>query len=197
MRSYSSGYRCSRLVQRLATVPASIASGVRTAIDFVRNPSRGGLAVAGAIGFWAANIGILWASFHAFDVEVPLGVVVQGFFVGMVANLIPFVPGGVGAVDAGLIGTFVLFGLPGQRGLRRRPRLPADRLLAADPARDRGLLPAAAHGRALAGGAGARPSGATWPSRSRARSACAARPLLQKVKYDERSEPVTPADRLM
>ena len=90
-----------------------MASGVRTAIDFVRNPSRGGLAIAGPIGFWAANIGILWASFHAFDVEVPLGVVVQGFFVGMVANLIPFVPGGVGAVDAGLIGTFVLFGLPG------------------------------------------------------------------------------------
>ena len=60
--------------------------------------------------------------------------VVQGFFVGMVANLIPFVPGGVGAVDAGLIGTFVLFGLAGQRGLRRRPRLPVDRVLAADPA---------------------------------------------------------------
>jgi uncharacterized protein (TIRG00374 family) len=113
MRSYARGYRFTGLVQRLATVPASLASGVRTAIDFVRNPSRGGLAIAGAIGFWAANIGILWASFHAFDVEVPLSVVVQGFFVGMVANLIPFVPGGVGAVDAGLIGTFVLFGLPG------------------------------------------------------------------------------------
>jgi uncharacterized protein (TIRG00374 family) len=38
--------------------------------------------------------------------------VVQGFFVGMVANLFPFAPGGVGAVDAGLIGTFVLFDLP-------------------------------------------------------------------------------------
>ena len=44
---------------------------------------------------------ILWASFHAFGVYVPLGVVVQGFFVGMVANLFPFAPGGVGAVDAG------------------------------------------------------------------------------------------------
>jgi uncharacterized protein (TIRG00374 family) len=93
MRAYSRGYRFTGMVQRLATVPASLASGVRTAIDFVRNPSRGGLAIAGAIGFWAANIGILWASFHAFDVEVPLSVVVQGFFVGMVANLIPFVPG--------------------------------------------------------------------------------------------------------
>jgi uncharacterized protein (TIRG00374 family) len=83
------------------------------AIDFVRNPSRGGLAVLGAVGFWVSNIGILWAAFHAYGAHVPLGVVVQGFFVGMVANLFPFAPGGVGAVDAGLIGTFVLFDVPG------------------------------------------------------------------------------------
>jgi uncharacterized protein (TIRG00374 family) len=70
------------------------------------------MAVAGAVGFWAAQIGILWAAFHAYEVHVPLGVVVQGFFLGMVANLFPFAPGGVGAVDAGLIGTFVLFDLP-------------------------------------------------------------------------------------
>ena len=75
-------------------------------------PTSGALAIGGAIGFWAANIAILWASFHAFDVSVPLGVVVQGFFLGMLANLIPFAPGGVGAVDAGMIGAFVLFGLP-------------------------------------------------------------------------------------
>jgi uncharacterized protein (TIRG00374 family) len=36
----------------------------------------------------------------------------MGFFIGMTANLIPFVPAGVGAVDAGMIGTFVLFGFP-------------------------------------------------------------------------------------
>jgi len=112
LSGFAQGYRLARYAQRLATAPATLARGTRTAIDFVRNPSRGGLAVAGAIGFWAANIGILWAAFHAYDVHVPLGVVVQGFFVGMVANLFPFAPGGVGAVDAGMIGTFVLFGLP-------------------------------------------------------------------------------------
>ena len=107
------GRRFSGLMRRLATLPATLGSGTRTAIQFVRNPSHGGLAIAGAIGFWASNIGILWAAFHAFGVHVPLGVVIQGFFVGMVANLIPFVPGGVGAVDAGMIGTFVLFDVPG------------------------------------------------------------------------------------
>jgi uncharacterized protein (TIRG00374 family) len=110
--SFSQGYRFRRWAQRLASAPATLARGTRTAIDFVRNPSRGGLAVVGAIGFWACNIGILWAAFHAYNVHVPLGVVVQGFFVGMIANLFPLAPGGVGAVDAGMIGTFVLFGLP-------------------------------------------------------------------------------------
>jgi uncharacterized protein (TIRG00374 family) len=112
LASFSEGYRFRRWAQRLASAPATLASGTRTAIAFVRDPSRGGMALAGAVGFWAANIGILWASFHAYGVHVPLGVVIQGFFVGMVANLFPFAPGGVGAVDAGLIGTFVLFDLP-------------------------------------------------------------------------------------
>jgi uncharacterized protein (TIRG00374 family) len=105
--------RFGAIAKRLATAPATLAQGTRTAIAFVRHPSSGALAVGGAIGFWAANIAILWASFHAFDVSVPLGVVVQGFFLGMVANLFPFAPGGVGAVDAGMIGAFVLFGIPG------------------------------------------------------------------------------------
>jgi putative heme transporter len=111
IEGHTSG-RFGAIAQRLATAPATLAQGTRTAIAFVRHPSSGALAVGGAIGFWAANIAILWASFHAFDVSVPLGVVIQGFFLGMLANLIPFAPGGVGAVDAGMIGAFVLFGLP-------------------------------------------------------------------------------------
>lgn len=97
---------------RLAPVPAMVAEGVRAALKLVTHPTRAGLAVIGALGFWAANIGILWASFKCFDIAVPFGVVVMGFFLGMVANLIPFVPAGVGAVDAGMIGVFVLFGFP-------------------------------------------------------------------------------------
>jgi uncharacterized protein (TIRG00374 family) len=104
--------RFGRFAQRIATAPATFAQGTRTAIAFMRDPSQGGLAVAGAIGFWGANIGILWAAFQAFDVAVPFGVIVMGFFVGMVANLFPLAPGGVGAVDAGMIGAFVVFGLP-------------------------------------------------------------------------------------
>jgi uncharacterized protein (TIRG00374 family) len=101
-----------RTMRRLATVPSTAAVGTREAIAFVREPERGALAILGAVGFWAAQIGILWASFKAFGVEVPLAVVVQAFFLGMFANLIPL-PGGVGGVDAGLLGAFALFGVHG------------------------------------------------------------------------------------
>jgi putative heme transporter len=111
IQSFAGGYRRTRYLQRLAKGPATLASGVRTAIAYVRHPRRGALAVLGAVGFWAANIGILWASFEAFGGDVPFAVLVQGFFVGMAANLIPSPAGGVGAVDAGMIGAFALFGV--------------------------------------------------------------------------------------
>ena len=106
------GQRRTTLVSRLATGPATVATGVRTAIRFISHPRRGASAVLGAVGFWAANIGVLWASFEAFGGDVPFAVLVQGFFVGMAANLIPSPAGGVGSVDAGMIGAFVLFGIP-------------------------------------------------------------------------------------
>ncbi|HWB70198.1 MAG TPA: lysylphosphatidylglycerol synthase transmembrane domain-containing protein [Solirubrobacterales bacterium] len=106
------GERGQSIAHAIARVPATVGEGFRFALGLFAHPSRGGLAVLGAAGFWAANIGILWAAFHAFGVHVPLAVVVQGFFLGMVANLFPLAPAGVGAVDAGMIGAFVLFGLP-------------------------------------------------------------------------------------
>jgi uncharacterized protein (TIRG00374 family) len=105
--------RAARVAGRLARGPATVATGVRTAIAYIRHPRRGALAVAGATGFWAANIAVLWASFKAFGTHVPVAVMVQGFFIGMTANLIPSPAGGVGSVDAGMIGAFLLFGIQG------------------------------------------------------------------------------------
>ena len=103
--------RLTNLASRVAALPATLASGVRTAIDHVRNPRLGAESVLAAVGFWAGNIATLWAAFKAFGVDVEFGVLVQGFFVGMVANLAPSPAAGVGTVDAGLIGAFVVFGL--------------------------------------------------------------------------------------
>jgi uncharacterized protein (TIRG00374 family) len=99
-------------VEWASRVPETAGEGFRFALSLFTHPRKGGLAVLGAAGFWAFNIGVLWASFHALGIQVPFAVVVQGFFLGMVANLFPLAPAGVGAVDAGMIGAFVLFGLP-------------------------------------------------------------------------------------
>ncbi|HEU4943926.1 MAG TPA: lysylphosphatidylglycerol synthase transmembrane domain-containing protein [Solirubrobacterales bacterium] len=106
------GGRGGAVADKLAKVPATAGEGVRFGFSLLLRPTHGGLAVIGAAGYWAANIGILWASFKALGVHVPLAVVIQGFFLGMVGNLFPLAPAGVGAVDAGMIGAFVLFGLP-------------------------------------------------------------------------------------
>ena len=110
--SLSGTGRFAKIARKAASAPATFAQGTRDALAFAEDPKSAVLAFGGAIGFWAANIGILWASFQAFHVEVPFGVIVQGFFLGMVANLFPLAPGGVGAVDAGMIGAFVLFDIP-------------------------------------------------------------------------------------
>src|SRR5205823_2174142 len=107
----ASGSRWSRMAASFARVPATMASGTRTALSHFRHPNRSAVALLGALGGWGGNIGILWACFEAFGVHVPFAVVVQGFFVGMVANLAPSPAAGVGTVDAGLIGAFVLFGI--------------------------------------------------------------------------------------
>ena len=109
---WAQGHRRVGLARRIASVPATIATGTRTALSILRHPSSGLLAIVGAAGFWAANIGVLWACFHAFGESVPKAVLVQGFFVGMTANLLPFFPGGVGSVDAGMIAAFLAFGEP-------------------------------------------------------------------------------------
>jgi uncharacterized protein (TIRG00374 family) len=110
--SWARGHRRVGLARRVASVPATIASGTRAALAILRHPSSGLLSIAGAAGFWAANIAVLWACFHAFGESVPKAVLIQGFFVGMTANLLPFFPGGVGSVDAGMIAAFLAFGLP-------------------------------------------------------------------------------------
>jgi uncharacterized membrane protein YbhN (UPF0104 family) len=97
--------RVGRLAQRLANAPAATSAGIRDAAAHLRSRDP---ALVGAIAFWAFQIGVLWASFRAFGGRVPTAVLVQGFFVGMLGNLLPL-PGGVGGVEGGMIGAFAAF----------------------------------------------------------------------------------------
>jgi uncharacterized protein (TIRG00374 family) len=95
--------RLARIAQKVATIPASTSAGVREAIRHLwsRDP-----ALLGSLAFWGFNIAVLWACFHAFGEPPPWGVLIMGYFVGMLGNLLPL-PGGVGGVDGGMIGAFV------------------------------------------------------------------------------------------
>jgi uncharacterized protein (TIRG00374 family) len=99
--------RLGRILQRLASVPAASSAGIRDAIEHIRarNP-----ALLGAILFWAFQIAVLWAAFHAFGDSPPLAVLVQAFFIGMLGNLLP-IPGGVGGVEGGMVGAYTAFGV--------------------------------------------------------------------------------------
>ena len=96
-----------RFVSRLAQMPASASAGIREALRRVRSRDRACLA---AIAFWAFQIAVLWASFRAFGESPALAVLVLGFFVGMLGNLLPL-PGGIGGVDGGMIGAFAALGV--------------------------------------------------------------------------------------
>ncbi|MBS1871442.1 MAG: flippase-like domain-containing protein [Actinobacteria bacterium] len=100
--------RLARWLRRFALAPASMRGGIRFALHKAVHPD---LAMVGAVSWWAFNVAILWASFRAFGEAPPLAVIVQAFFVGMLANLLP-IPGGIGGVDGGMIGALAAFGLP-------------------------------------------------------------------------------------
>ncbi|MDA0159313.1 flippase-like domain-containing protein [Solirubrobacter ginsenosidimutans] len=84
-----------------------IGDGVRDARGLIR---RGNPGLIGAAMWWAFDIACLWACFNAFGESPAVGVLVLGYFVGMLANTLPL-PGGVGGVDGGMIGMFVAFGV--------------------------------------------------------------------------------------
>ena len=102
------GGRLARIAQRLANAPAAFSAGMREALCHVRERDP---ALLGAIAYWGFNIAVLWACFHAFGDPPPLAVVIMGYFVGFLGNLLPL-PGGIGGVDGGMIGAFAAFGVP-------------------------------------------------------------------------------------
>jgi uncharacterized membrane protein YbhN (UPF0104 family) len=110
--SHRSG-RIGRLATRFATLPATMGSGVRTALGLVRDRHWG---LLGAVAYWGFDIACLGASFRAFGTVVPVAVLVMGYFLGTLGSLLPL-PGGIGGVEGGMIGAFAAFGQPAGRAV--------------------------------------------------------------------------------
>jgi uncharacterized membrane protein YbhN (UPF0104 family) len=87
----------------------AVVEGAREAVTILRSGNV--LVIGGAIGYWAWDNAVLWAAFHAFGASVPLTVVLMGYLIGQLGGLLP-IPGGVGGIDGGLIGTLIVYGAP-------------------------------------------------------------------------------------
>jgi uncharacterized membrane protein YbhN (UPF0104 family) len=105
--------RIGRLATRFATLPATLGSGVRTALGLIRDRRLG---LLGAVGYWGFDIAVLGVSFKAFGATVPVAVLVMGYFLGTLGSLLPL-PGGIGGVEGGMIGAFAAFGVPADRAV--------------------------------------------------------------------------------
>jgi uncharacterized membrane protein YbhN (UPF0104 family) len=98
-----------KLRKALREVRKALVVGTREAVELVR--SRNLLVIAGALGYWAWDNAVLWATFHAFDYSPPITVILMGYLIGQLGGLLPL-PGGLGGIDGGLIGTLVVYGVP-------------------------------------------------------------------------------------
>ena len=87
---------------------AQLLSGVSSAESAVRHPSW---RLIGALGYLGFDIAVLWATLSGVGYSPPLAVLILGYIIGYLANVIP-VPGAVGVLEGGLAGTLVLYGAP-------------------------------------------------------------------------------------
>jgi uncharacterized protein (TIRG00374 family) len=92
---------------RTAALLRGVAESVRDTKATVFRPEW---RVVGAFGYLLFDIAVLWACFRALGKAPPLASIVLGYQVGYLANVVP-IPGGIGALDFGLVGMLVLYGV--------------------------------------------------------------------------------------
>jgi uncharacterized membrane protein YbhN (UPF0104 family) len=93
----------------LLELGVALGTGARGAIKLFRE--RDPVALAAGAAYLFFDIAALWAAVRAFHGQPQLQPLAMAYLVGQLAGEIP-VPGGLGAVDGGLIGALVLYGLP-------------------------------------------------------------------------------------
>jgi uncharacterized membrane protein YbhN (UPF0104 family) len=98
-----------KIASALRFVRRSLGQGVRDGVSLLRQRSPGVL--VGSIGTMAFDLAVLGVCFKAFGYSPPLGVLVLGYLIGQLGGNLP-IPGGIGGIDGGLIGAFVLYHQP-------------------------------------------------------------------------------------
>lgn len=99
--------RISSYHPRTAVVFGTIGGAVWDSLRLLRHPD---VRLLGALGYWLFDNLVLYACLRAFGHAPSFWAVAMAYLVGMLANSIP-VPGGFVAVEGGLVGMLVLFGV--------------------------------------------------------------------------------------
>jgi uncharacterized membrane protein YbhN (UPF0104 family) len=105
----SPGRDAGRLRRAVASGRRALVGGTGEALEILR--SRNPLVLIGALGYWAWDNAVLWATFHALGSSPELSVILMGYLIGQLGGLLPL-PGGLGGIDGGLLGTLVVYGAP-------------------------------------------------------------------------------------
>jgi uncharacterized membrane protein YbhN (UPF0104 family) len=92
---------------RWAVTLVALSGGVEDAVRLIREHDW---RVLGAVGYWLFDNLALYACLAAFGDTPGVWVVAMAYLVGMLANSLP-IPGGFVAVEGGLVGMLVLFGV--------------------------------------------------------------------------------------
>src|SRR4051795_2085948 len=94
---------------RIVAAAEAAGAGVDEALALLRS---GDLPlVIGAAGYLLFDVAMLGVCFPAFGNDIPpVGVLLVAYIIGQLGGLIP-IPGGIGGIDAGLIGTLVIYGV--------------------------------------------------------------------------------------
>jgi uncharacterized protein (TIRG00374 family) len=103
------GEDASRSERFIAASRRALITGSESAIEIVRSGNV--RVIAGSIGYWAFDNAVLWATFHAFGYTPEISIVLMGYLIGQLGGLLP-IPGGIGGIDGGLIGTLIVYGAP-------------------------------------------------------------------------------------
>src|SRR3954470_7501709 len=103
------GSDAGRTKRAISAVRRSLIGGTGEAVELVK--SRNGWLLFGAVGYWAFDNAVLWATYEAVGHPPALSIVLMGYLIGQLGGLLPL-PGGVGGIDGGLIGVLVLYGAP-------------------------------------------------------------------------------------
>jgi uncharacterized protein (TIRG00374 family) len=100
------GHELSRRKQLLMKTLTALGEGVQGAVALLREGNL--LLIGGLIAYLAFDVMIVWATFHSLGPAPPLAILWIAYLIGELGGLIP-VPGGIGGVDAGLVGTLALY----------------------------------------------------------------------------------------